>query len=310
MTIMTSTRSTGQVGAGDRVAFWEQENARDIVGLSCSTLRPEGLVAELTHLDLAGIGLTEVTGNAHLIDRSAATVAASPKESVFVSLLTEGQGFFQHASGGFPVMAGEAVVYRTAQPYLFGFHRDMRQLIIDVPAELLRAEIGTEVPATPFLLPAAGNGYGAGAESLALLGRRLLSAGTWDAGLRTELISLALGVISPRQGGAALLLAGARKYVAEHLNEPGLGAESVAAALGVSARHLNRAFAAEDSTVTRHIQGARLAAAHAELASGAPGTIADLAARWGFSSQAHFTRAFGRHYGYTPSGARERQGAV
>jgi AraC-like DNA-binding protein len=56
----------------------------------------------------------------------------------------------------------------------------------------------------------------------------------------------------------------------------------------------------------RHIVERRLVAAHQEIT--VPGarqtTIADLAYRWGLSSQAHFARLFRARFGMTPSEAR------
>ncbi|MGW5159041.1 helix-turn-helix transcriptional regulator [Nonomuraea wenchangensis] len=71
--------------------------------------------------------------------------------------------------------------------------------------------------------------------------------------------------------------------------------------MGISVRHLARIF-----EPARHITERRLARAHQELTG--PGaretTIADVAHRWGFSSQAHFARLFRSRFGLTPSEAR------
>ncbi|HEV7211450.1 MAG TPA: helix-turn-helix transcriptional regulator [Blastococcus sp.] len=107
-------------------------------------------------------------------------------------------------------------------------------------------------------------------------------------------------------GTASARLLAAKEFVAAHLQDPGLCADRVARVAGVTARHLNRAFATEGTTVAQYVQHRRLEAARAELAGApAPGPrIADVAARWGFASQAHFTRLFRGRFGVTPSEAR------
>ncbi|MES9603980.1 helix-turn-helix domain-containing protein [Actinomadura sp. NPDC000929] len=76
--------------------------------------------------------------------------------------------------------------------------------------------------------------------------------------------------------------------------------------LGVSVRHLGRIFETAGTTPARHILERRLQRARDELASPAAArtTIADVAYRWGFSSQAHFARRFRARFGLTPSEAR------
>jgi AraC-like DNA-binding protein len=102
--------------------------------------------------------------------------------------------------------------------------------------------------------------------------------------------------------GAAHLLA-AKEYIAAHLGDPDLCVDAVARTLGVTPRHLNRAFAAEQTTVARYIVARRLDRARADLAAPALAgyRISDIAFRWGFSSQAHFSRLFRARFGCSPT---------
>jgi AraC-like DNA-binding protein len=95
-------------------------------------------------------------------------------------------------------------------------------------------------------------------------------------------------------------------YARAHLTEPDLTHDRIAAALHMSPRTLHRLFEDEPYTVTEYIRFQRLAAARRELADPLfrHQSIAGVAARWGFPSQAHFTRAFQAQYGVTPSAAR------
>jgi AraC-like DNA-binding protein len=101
-------------------------------------------------------------------------------------------------------------------------------------------------------------------------------------------------------------LLAAKEFIHAHLRDHGLRADQVARAVGVTPRHLNRAFATEGTTVAQYVQHRRLEAARAELgvASAAGPRISDVAARWGFASQAHFTRLFRTRFGAAPSEVR------
>ncbi|MBF6359558.1 AraC family transcriptional regulator [Nocardia farcinica] len=74
---------------------------------------------------------------------------------------------------------------------------------------------------------------------------------------------------------------------------------------GSSVRRVQEAFAEHlGTTPTAALRDIRLARAHAELRTGTSRTVADVAARWGFSSPSRFAAAYRRRYGVPPSAAR------
>jgi AraC-like DNA-binding protein len=109
---------------------------------------------------------------------------------------------------------------------------------------------------------------------------------------------------------AAAHRAAAHTYIEEHLTEPSLGAPQVAAAAGLSERQLSRLFAADGTSVPRHILTRRLQLAYAVLTTGGPGldTVADIAARCGFTSVTYFSHAFRQHFGLRATDVRRDTG--
>ncbi|WP_257039997.1 helix-turn-helix transcriptional regulator [Streptomyces sp. TLI_55] len=105
--------------------------------------------------------------------------------------------------------------------------------------------------------------------------------------LSAPVLDLVRSLTAPRLGGTSARLAMARSYID---------------------RHLSRVFAPTGVTPARHILEQRLARAHEQL--GDPGsrqlTVAEIAHRWGFAGQAHFTRVYRGRYGRTPGAARPR----
>jgi AraC-like DNA-binding protein len=297
---LVSAVSTAAVAAEDRLSFWEQYNAAALVGLTAGTYSDDGLLARQVNLDLGGVRVAEIAGNAHVIEREPGLVRSSPKDATFFSLLLEGEAFFYHSGGCVTLGAGDLLVYDTDRPYLFGFGTDMRQLLLDVPRALLAERGGPTPVAQPRKVP---GGQDPAASAL----RRLLTDLVADpAGaaptVREDVLALAQGVLTgPGNGPAAAHLLAARAYVDRHLRDPRLRPDAVAAAVGITARHLNRAFGGEGTTVARYIQARRLDGARAELVA-VPGLrVADVAHRWAFASQAHFTRAFRARFGCPPS---------
>jgi AraC-like DNA-binding protein len=307
--VVVSSASTSVVEAADRVAFWEQHNADALVGLTCSTYAPEGLVAKELNLDLGGYRLADIAGNAHVVERAPTMVRQFPKDATFASLMLEGNAFFYQAGECVPLVAGDVVVYDTDQPYLFGFGSGMRQLLIDVPRALWMERCGRVDLGRPLRIAGSGPGSAAlVARTLrTTLSRTVEDVATYSEGMSDQILDL-LQMMTTGSGTAVSTsrLMAAKMFVAEHLTDPSLCTEQVARAVGVTSRHLNRAFAAEGTTVSQYVHDRRLDGARADLTSPhmAEHRIADIASRWAFASQAHFTRAFRARFGCTPTQVR------
>jgi AraC-like DNA-binding protein len=95
----------------------------------------------------------------------------------------------------------------------------------------------------------------------------------------------------------------AEMFIAEHLSDPHLSALAAARNLDISVRHLNRLFAARQTTATKWIWSQRLARATEDLALPRARSVAigEVAFRWAFANQAHFARCFKVRHGITPT---------
>ncbi|MEU7646521.1 helix-turn-helix domain-containing protein [Streptomyces huasconensis] len=106
----------------------------------------------------------------------------------------------------------------------------------------------------------------------------------------------------PAQSGPRQLVLAIRQYIERHLGDPELSAERIAAAHFISVRYLHRLFEGEGITVSRLIQRRRVEQCARELSrrGRVSPSLAVVAARWGFRSAAHFSRAFKAVHGHPP----------
>ena len=308
--------STVPVAPGDRLSYWDRYNADALVGLRTTSQSNDGLIASQTNAALPTISLANIMGNAHAVERSARLVGMYPKEAVFACHLVKGTARFSQDSAQFALSAGDTVIYDTRRPYTLAFLSDMQQFLIDIPVAELDACWGVRVADLPLkIAPADGVGAALGAELRRTL-RNYLQAPTADSSIalpactHTVLRTMAQsGLRGPDALPQSLLhIFAAKMHVARHLSDPGLSPGDVARATGVSVRHLNRLFAREDTSLAQHIWAQRTAMAYRELVH--PGVrqaaVGEIAFRWGFSSQAHFSRTIAASYGAPPSVLRRK----
>ncbi|UIX33317.1 helix-turn-helix domain-containing protein [Streptomyces sp. GQFP] len=132
----------------------------------------------------------------------------------------------------------------------------------------------------------------------------------------STLIELAKAVAWQRFDDAEPLLAPALAQAAKelsdrHLADPELTPTMLARELKVSVRTLQRAFATSGESPTAYIRLRRLEEARRALtAQSGRLSISELAVHWQFADTSHFSRAFKKHYGQTPTEYARTNGPV
>ena len=98
-----------------------------------------------------------------------------------------------------------------------------------------------------------------------------------------------------------------KQHVGAHLGDPALNVDALATAMGCSRRQLYNAFAEEADGVAGYILRRRLDACRRalEARAGEHRSLTDIAFGFGFSSMAHFSRAFRAQVGMAPSDYRQ-----
>ncbi|MGW3404527.1 AraC-like ligand-binding domain-containing protein [Streptomyces zhihengii] len=91
-------------------------------------------------------------------------------------------------------------------------------------------------------------------------------------------------------------------WIREHLADRDLSATRIAAAHGISVRHLYAVLSRSGISLGDHVRARRLAECRRELAGphGRLRTIAATGRRWGFVDATHFSKVFKRAYGMSP----------
>jgi AraC-like DNA-binding protein len=324
--------TTAGLPAARRIERWESHNATALIGLDVRAAGP--LDAAEVNVRLPEVRLARVRAGAHAVERTAAVIDRCPADSVAVYLTLCGDASFSSADGTRELRPGDALVCATDRPFARGFARGLEELVVTVPRSALARRAGLANASKPTITSFTSGGTPGGegrplpgtgqyARALARLTARATGprpAPPPDEGTLLDLVAvLAAGRDAAR---ATAHRAAAHCHIAEHLTSPGLSAEQVAVAVGISERQLSRVFAADGTSVPRHILACRLQLAYSVLAAPPPARdaagrdtggrdtagaiVADVAARCGFTSASYFSHAFRQHFGLRAGDLRRR----
>jgi AraC-like DNA-binding protein len=325
-TAATRVFSTAGLPVARRIELWEGHNAAALIGLSCHSAIP--LEATEVNVPLGQVQLARVTGSPHVVERSAAFIRRDPAGAVAVYATLRGQAWFRDQDRTTELRPGQLLICDADRPFARGFARGLEELAIKVPGDKLPAPLRSALNSGP-VITAFTAGRDPYARALARLADRATRAehpvapgfSEADEGAVIDLVAvLTAGYgAGPRAGRgadrAAALRAAAYGFIEDHLADPGLGAAQIAAAIGVSERHLSRVLAAGGTTVPRLVRSRRLELAYAMLAGTRPAgpsrapSVAEVAARCGFTSATYFSHAFRERFGLR-AGEVRRAGGV
>jgi AraC-like DNA-binding protein len=320
--------STAGLPDGRRIELWEGHNAAALIGLSCQTTVAGPLAATEVNTRAGQVRLARVAASPHVVERTAADIRRAPAEAIAVYVTLRGEAWFEQDGGRRALRPGHVLLCEADRPFARGFARGLEELAITVPRPAFTAGTGLASLRAPAVADLRGTDpYAQALARLAGRAARRQQAVPADERAVLELVAvLAAGRDADRP---AAYRAAARDVIEARLADPGLAAAQVAAAIGISERHLSRIFAADGTSVPRHVLGRRLQLARAMLAdpagagqlgagqpgagqpgadptgagptgAGRPGaspTVAEVAARCGFTSAAHFSHAFRQHFG-------------
>ncbi|UCV27066.1 helix-turn-helix domain-containing protein [Ferribacterium limneticum] len=303
--------STHDLPLGCRASYWRDHVSKALIGIDCTATDVAGLNVSLSYSQLGMVGMAELKGNRHVVERDLQQIRSHEKDSAFICLQLEGATHILQGGECMPVESGDVFYYATSYPYVHGNTSDIHTLIFDIPIDTMLSQCPNFGTGRPGKL-SQNLGYGHLVLSGALDITRGLKKDSshqskTDAGNR--LLSLLTSLLGSSAHGNNVtrsqmyVVLQAKALIEKNLDSNVLDCDFVAKAIGLSARQLNRIFEHEGTSVSRLIWRRRLERANDDLMSPAMRhvQVAEIAYRWGFSSAAHFSRVYRQHYGLPPA---------
>jgi AraC-like DNA-binding protein len=301
---------TETVAPHERFDFWIESSHKVFYPATFHEVADQRFNGYVNQFLLGPMSVTRVTSTPTFVERTRRDIAAHDPDLVHLSVQLSGSCIFKQGGTESIVTAGEMVLLDTSRPLavitpapydlvvlecsrlLLGVHGAQLRT-----AEPLKGEVARTL-VSPFVTRLAqGLADGTVSETDTDLGESALYL----------MRALCTDGEDAREGGRRqapdTLLARLKVYIDEHLGDPDLRPDTIAAAHYISTRYLQKLFKAEGLTVTDWIRERRLQGARRELRDPALAdvTILGIAVRWGITNAAHFSRSFRAVYGCTPS---------
>lgn len=229
-------------------------------------------------------------------------------DQFFLTLTLCAETFVEQSGRESKQTRGDIVLYDGAQPYSCSFPEGDNQIVLVIPRQLLLAH-----------MPRANDFLSRTLSIRSPLGRLANSVLTevWEAqdvdttasqrinGSLLDIVSTAFdSAYKPEEPGVkphqAVQLQRVKEFLLDNLHDTTLTIDTIAQAVFVAPRTLNRLFASEGTTAIRWLWMQRLAACHDSLVAGRFSQVTEAALSFGFTNLSHFSHAFKKAYGVTP----------
>jgi AraC-like DNA-binding protein len=312
--------STQGLPRKDRWDSWYENVVKAHVGtVKRRRERHDDFCGTLEVLDLGAVHISTMTYSPLELERPPKLIRQADPEAYYLSLNLRGVFGMAQSGRQAVVRPGGMVLYDTSRPFqgwITTRQATARGMILQVPRTLLRLPPRDMARLTAVALPGR-TGIGA------LFARHLItlrhSTAACTAADKARLTAITVDLFaamcaSTIEAGTALppgtrqraLSAQIHDFIQQHLHDPQLTPEAIAARHHISLRYLHKIFQDQGLTVAGWIRQLRLQRCQRDLADAQlrAQPIHAIGARWGFTDSAQFSRAFRAAFGMPPSAYR------
>jgi len=299
--------STASLSGADRFDYWRDVVCEHCIPAASETPHQSNFEASVAGRSVGSLDVATLIAPEHTWTRDAADVRRGPESSLWVSFMEAGFGYLEQNGKSVVQNAGDIVLYDAARPFKYNLSTESFY-ILRIPRDLLmhRTSVAEKYVATSLgvgtgFRPVLGSLIKEVSGSSALT--EVPSAATH---VTTSILDLLACLIDLHDGNDShqsvndALYKRACAFVQQHIGDPELSAQMVAASERISPRTLARVFAAKGTTPMRYIWQKRLEASYCAIAQGSVRKVSEAAMNFGFADLSHFSRTFKKTFGVSP----------
>ncbi|WEH37243.1 helix-turn-helix domain-containing protein [Streptomyces sp. AM 4-1-1] len=300
-----------------RFDWWREAVGRGVAPTRISSERASDFTASLGSLDMGALQLTTMAFPALSSERTAELVCRGDPETYELTLILDGAMEVSQGRNHAALRAGDFALWTSSRPYRGRAVSTpgsgaARAIILHLPRALVPVR---EARLGPLFARALSAGSGIGrilADHLVSVAREAPALDEPDSErLGLASLDLAAGLLAARAEAQdsilpetrhRVLLARIDVFIQDHLADPHLCPDAIAAHLHISVRLLHQLFHGRDETVSTAIRRRRLEHCYRDLTDPRLLTVPvhAIGARWGLTSPERFSRSFRAAYGVPP----------
>ncbi len=308
--------STAELPPEERLPALHEAVSEAFLPLSVAPITQRGTPTPLDGTvmtrEFDGLSVARFTGSSLAAFRDTRHISASTNDDYLVALHVKGLARARQDHREVILKPGDLALLDSTRPYSMELLNagPFEHLAYRVPRAALDGRTNGMHRALAIAVTA-----GSDAGGLASHHMCALAAPTWrmpiaestpliESGLDMLVAALraAAGISVADTSNQTRMLASIKRNALARLGDPDLSPRSVAEALYISTRQVHRLFAREQTTFGAWLREQRLRRSRSDLADERLRElpIAQIAARWGYRSNAHFTRSFSVRFGIGP----------
>lgn len=294
---------------------WRAASAQAFGHLEIEAQAPKSFEVQLKTATAGDVSLFDMRTQPHTVTRRATDVMAGDIPYCKLSLQISGTSTMRQDGREATLQPGDLALYVTQRPYALEYPIEQHSLVMLFPLSYLHL--------TPYQLESItartiSRDEGLGRVMVPLFEQLAENVEILEGPHAVSLLQSALNMLvtvfaselesEPGINSENLLFDQAQQYIDQHLDDPELSPQTIAAALFVSVRQLHARFSIHKTTVGAYIRTKRLDHIREDLTNPLMkhDSIATISARYGLHDPSQLSRAFKAEFQETPSAFRAR----
>jgi AraC-like DNA-binding protein len=300
--------STNDVNPSEKFGLWRDSLWHLLGHLRSEASGEESFAGRIEHCNVGDLKICKIAARPHRVIRTPES-RHDHQNLLKVAVQLKGISYFEQNNRSLCLPPGSWSIYDTTRPYTVSATGNVELITLLIP----RARILTHTLNLNDVLVRRFSGeIGLGKLAYQFITTAFAEIANvnpeheWEiVGAISQLIRLAMlevgGVqtdLSVRERWRERI----RTYIEEHLRNPDLSIEQIAAAMNCSKRYVHKIFESEGTSASEYIWQIRLYRCREELRDPAfaKKSITEIAYSWGFSNSAHFSKTFKDAYHVSP----------
>ncbi|MFE7548838.1 AraC-like ligand-binding domain-containing protein [Streptomyces gardneri] len=300
---------------GERFEWFSDLTSREVIPTALSTDRPADFEAEAAVLELGDVRVAKFAFSPLRSRRTLALIRRGDPEQYQLALMHAGTASISQHRNECSVGAGDFALWDTSRPYQADLLNSagsvglltlqLPRSILPLPAKHIDRLLACPIPSEGSTAVLAAFLRSLEAHAAQCSQRELRRLGSIAVDLLASSLAQGLDVEEqlPAEVRVRALLRRIHTFIDDHLGDQDLTPAAVASSHNISVRTLHQLFQGTGETVQALIRRRRLERCRADLLKTGhlAHPVAVIAARWGFSGPAVFSRSFREAYGTSPT---------